>query len=414
MHAQFLRIKKLTGKAIIQVAARHNLREIAAEIGAGDRIDPTRIADNTVLRGADTAGGVARMAKALIDEAGITRLRKDAVMALEIIFSLPPETTVDQGRYFSEATLWAEQHFGVPILSSIVHRDEAAPHCHVLLLPLTNGRMIGSDLLGGKTKLSAMQADFHSNVGRSHGLARQPSKKRHSATVRTAAIAQAFDVLNANSGLNSTVLRALLAPHVDNPEPLLIALGLPMPAPNVTGSFVATMTRKMRKEKSIGFGCPNPIGFDSSPSPKKEQTLSCVGFTNSATSISPPNEPPKSASKPAVSEPIIASNADDSLRSARVRKSRTSRPVPVSLAEPQERAGDDNSADGSDGDYVRERDGDQDAQHWNPDTGEFIAFGLPSKPSRKALVASSIRASVDEVMSLKDGRERDRTRHHSE
>lgn len=414
MHAQFLRIKKLTGKAIIQVAARHNLREIAAEIGAGDRIDPAGIADNTVVRGADTAGGVARMAKALMDEAGITRLRKDAVMALEIIFSLPPDTTVDQSRYFNEATLWAEQHFGVAVLSSIVHRDEAAPHCHVLLLPLINGRMIGSDLLGGKTKLSAMQADFHNKVGRAHGLARQPPQKRHSATVRTAAIAQAFDVLIANSGLNSTVLRTLLEPHIDNPEPLLIVLGLPMPAPNVTGSFVATMTRKMRKEKSIGFGCPKPIGFDSLPSPKKEQTLSCVGFTNSTSSFSLPNEQPKSASKPFVTEPIISSNAGDSLRSARLRKTRMSRPVPVSLAEPQVRAGDDNAADSSDGDYVRERDGDQDAKHWNPDTGEFIAVGLPSKPSRKALVASSIRAAVNEVMSLKDSRERNCARQNAE
>jgi len=51
-HVQFLRIKKLTGKAIIEVAARHNHREILAELGAGsaEHINPARVRFNRVLR----------------------------------------------------------------------------------------------------------------------------------------------------------------------------------------------------------------------------------------------------------------------------------------------------------------------------------------------------------------------------
>ncbi|MBC7455332.1 MAG: hypothetical protein H7335_16885, partial [Massilia sp.] len=92
IHAQFLRIKKLTGKVIIEVAARHNHREILAELGAapGGHIDPARVGLNRVLRGHGTAAAVASQAKILMDAAGVKAMRKDAVRALEIIFSLPP------------------------------------------------------------------------------------------------------------------------------------------------------------------------------------------------------------------------------------------------------------------------------------------------------------------------------------
>ena len=166
-HAQLLRIKKLTGKSIIQVAAKHNLREILTEYGAGHEghIDPSRAQFNYVLRGPDTAASVANAARSLLDNAGIKTLRKDAVQALEIIFSLSPQVPINHREYFTDATIWAESHFNAPIISATVHLDEAAPHCHVLVLPLINGRMIGSDLMGSRAKLLALQSDFYAQVG---------------------------------------------------------------------------------------------------------------------------------------------------------------------------------------------------------------------------------------------------------
>ena len=88
--AAFLRIKKLKGGGIITVAARHNRRVIQAEIGASKTIDSTRSGLNETLEGPPTAADVGQLAKDLMKAAGVTRLRKDAVMALEIVFSLPP------------------------------------------------------------------------------------------------------------------------------------------------------------------------------------------------------------------------------------------------------------------------------------------------------------------------------------
>lgn len=297
MQPQFLRIKKLTDKAIIEVAARHNHREILAEVGASpDRsIDPARVGLNRVLRGYSTAAAVANQAKMLMDAAGVKTLRKDAVRALEIIIGLPPESSIDHDRFFNESLQWVEQYFAAPVISAIVHNDEAVPHCHVLLLPLVDGRMVGSDLMGGRTKLKAMQADFHTRVGQRYGLTYQTAQKRPSAAMRKQAIDSAFDVLETNSGLSAAVLLVLLAPHADDPAPLLLALGLTMPTLPAKGSFVAMMTKPCKLEKPIGFGRKKPIGFDGPAAPENEQTLSCVGFANSSPSFPPPTEPQTSS-----------------------------------------------------------------------------------------------------------------------
>lgn len=291
-HVQFLRIKKLTGKNIIAVAARHNLRELQAEIGGAGHIDPARTADNYLLRGEATAAGVAGYANHLLSEAALSRpLRKDAVRSLEIVFSLPPGSAIGHRRYFEDASKWAEKYFQAPVLSVVVHLDEAAPHCHVLLLPLVNGRMVGSDMLGNRARLQTMQADFHVNVGLGYGLTRQTAPKRISAALRRQAAFMVLETIGANpSRLNKASIRqAMVDAIAHDPEPLLMALGLYMPTPAKSASFVEIMTRPCKPEKKT-----NPIGFVATAGHEKDQTLSCVGFTlpNQPIPASAPSTPP--------------------------------------------------------------------------------------------------------------------------
>ena len=378
-HAQFLRIKKLTGKAIIEVAARHNHREILAELGAspGGRIDPARVGLNRVLRGQSTAAAVASQAQTLMDDAGVKVMRKDAVRALEIIFSLPPESSIDHDRFFNESVQWAGQYFAAPVISAIVHNDEAAPHCHVLLLPLVDGRMIGSDLMGGRAKLQALQADFHAQVGQRHGLARQTAQKRPSAATRKQAMDSAFDVLEATYGISAAHLLALLAPHAGDPAPLLLALGLTMPtSTGVKGSFVQTMTKPCKPEKPIGFSKKKPIGFDGSAAPENEQTLSCVGFGKFAPPFPPPNEPQTtSASTPGPTPTTAASTT-----------------AAADTAPPQ---GDDDTDEPADR-LTRERDSDYYADQWDADTGEWVT-PKPARASHKAIAAESVRMALGSI-----------------
>lgn len=385
-HAQILRIKKLTGNAIIEVAARHNHREILAELGSAPdgHIDPARVGLNRVLCGNNTAAAVASHAKTLMDDAGIKAMRRDAVRALEIIFSLPPDSPIDRDRFFNESVRWAGQYFAAPVISAIVHNDEAAPHCHVLLLPLVDGRMVGSDLMGGRAKLQAMQADFHAQVGQRHGLTRQATQKRHSAATRKQAIDSAFDMLEANSGLNSALLRVLLGPHVKNPEPLLLTMGLVMPTPAIVkGGFVKMMTKPCKPEKPIGFSRKSPIGFDGSASSAYERTLSCVGFQNSQPSFPPPNEPQTSASAPPPEPATTTASTCGTTASAADTAPLQANQTAAAEGEPADQ-------------FSRERDSDRYANEWDSDTGEWIT-PKPAKTSRKAIAAASVRMAIESI-----------------
>ena len=333
---QFLRIKKLTGKGIVRTAMRHNLREIQSELGADSHIDATRSTLNAVLAGEDGAGDVSEYADTLMQQAGVKTLRKDAVRALEIVVSLRPMATINQSAFFGDALAWVEQFYKSPVLSAVVHHDEATPHCHILILPLIDGRMKGSDIVGNRTRMQAMQTSFYELVGSKHGLTRPKQPRRASAATRAKGAELVLTALQSNPDLlfRADIQQAFLA--MRDPEPMLSALGLSMPhPPKSKKSLVEIMTKPCKPEKPIGFNArSSPIGFDNRGA-EKEQTLSCVGFA---------------LQKPPVSSP-----------------ERTESPCPATS--PPDLANE----------YQRTRDDAQDAAQWDSDRGEFIAIRQASQ-----------------------------------
>jgi hypothetical protein len=275
-----VRIERMYGAGIVRVAAKHNLREFAAEIGEDSHIDPARVKDNFVLRGPSTASDVACLAKSLMGAAGITKLRTNAVTALELLITLPARSAIDARRFFEDATRWVERHFGVPILSSVVHLDEAAPHCHVLLLPLVKGRMNGSDLHGGPAKLTAMQANFHKEVGTNYGLVRHEPKKRLSATEREAALACARQHFQTKYAMTEREINVLLKPHANDPVVLLRGLGIAIkPGHSESKSFVDIMIApcKPDRRKPIGKAVHDSRGIVENGIPMDSFPYTCVG-----------------------------------------------------------------------------------------------------------------------------------------
>ena len=413
--SMFLRMKGLKGKAIIVTAAKHNLREILAELDGdqGTTIDPNRTPLNCILRGPTTAAGVASEARALMAAAGVATLRKDALRGLEIIFSLPAGTTVDQRAFFDDALSWAAQWFSVPILSAIVHNDEAAPHCHVILLPLVDGRMRGSELMGNRMKIMAMQGDFQAKVGQRYGLARQAAPARPSAAHRQQAIDAALAVLEANSGLQTGLLRVLLEPHKANPEPLLLALGIAMPAAQPktkrADTFAGIMTRPCKPErKPIGVARSKPIGFASDDMPKSDQPLSCVGVAEVvALKSSDFQHQTASSSTIATTGPIeqatAGAAAPECFQAVSLAQHQAEGeagnfsgiPSAPGIEHPElvfstpecgpvrpvagRPASTSPTAHDVPGNYTRQRDADQPAEHWDSERGEFMpATGPPS------------------------------------
>lgn len=280
----FFRVKKLTGSGIVLAASRHNKRAIQAEHGAAGHIDAARICLNTALHGPETPQAVAQRAKDLKAAAGIKADRKKAVMALELVFSLPPKTSIDLAAYFRDCLPWAAQTFGGidNVLSADVHLDESAPHMHVLLLPLIDGRMKGSDLVGNRQRLQFLQTDFHTAVAGRYGLAKAPARLQGQAKEKTAQ-AVVSTLRATKDRAQESALWPILRDYIDrDPAPFAQLLGIEVATPNPPKlrTVVQIMTSKGKgsnmRESPIGFPVrQSPIGAQDAP---KTETLSCVGI----------------------------------------------------------------------------------------------------------------------------------------
>lgn len=367
--AGFMRIKKLVGAGIVGAAARHNRRQIQSELGAAGAIHADRMHLNGTLAGPDTADGVAELAKALMVQAGVGKLRKDAVRALEIVFSLPPGCQIDDSVYFRDCMAWVLSHYGGAVLSADVHRDESALHMHLLLLPLVEGRMVGSRMMGNRQKLAATHADFHAAVASHYGLNRAPA--RLAGASRQAAAAQVVTELKRTSdpALRSAAWSIVRENIESDPGPYLLALGIELvaakkkPLKTMVQIFTGKGKGARKESKPIGFAPReelNPIGFEAW---EKRQSLCSVGFAHQA----PPAE------SPALASPTLAPATTPAPAAL---SSRTAAPVVITPPSTPEPAIVES---------VRVRDSEYTSDRYDPTTGDFV--GRPAPRARLRVIA---------------------------
>ena len=239
--------------------------------------------------------------------AGVVKLRKDAVMGLEIVFSLPPGHTIDDRAYFNDCATWAAHHFGGVTLSVDVHKDEAQDHCHVLLLPLIGGRMDGGRMVGNKQKLLAMHKQFHLDVAGRYGLSK--ALARLTGASKQAAVKAVLQKLRetGDSALQSAAWAAIRAMIESDPTQFLMTLGIEQQAPK----------KKLRKMDAIftskGKGSTKETNSIDFAPPENEQCLCSVDFAPKAAPRQATTAPP-TARKPAPAPtlptvPIIDSEA---------------------------------------------------------------------------------------------------------
>lgn len=278
MTAGFFRMKKLRGATKILVASRHNKRTTQSEVGTSAHIDPTRTGQNLTLHGPDTPEQVAGLAKALMASAGVTSLKVTAVVGLEVVYSLPTAWSGPMDQFFRDCLAWTAENFGglANVLSADVHLDEAAPHMHVLILPLVGGRMNGSSLFGNRPRLLALHEGFHAAIGARYGLAKGSGRLTGLAKEKTAQ-----NVIQRLRGVNDAALASCLWAELReaieaNPTPFAAALGLDpvLGQPKRLRTMAAIFTSKGKgKPDADPIGEPiRPIGKGPKPRP-----LSCVG-----------------------------------------------------------------------------------------------------------------------------------------
>lgn len=170
---------------VVLVAARHLCREIRREIHkVGGRIDSSKSKRNFILIGPDNAAAIAAEADAVMDAHDINRakLREDAIMAIEVISSLPRGSAIPLQEYAEASIAFFNARFAAPAkaIFAIAHVDEGAPHVHMLFVPLVNG---GSGLGGDAVRKMAGTQDeideaFYQEVGKRYGLEKPIRKVR--------------------------------------------------------------------------------------------------------------------------------------------------------------------------------------------------------------------------------------------
>ena len=134
-----------------------------------------------------------------LNECQISKLRKDAVVALDVIYTASPDFFNDCEsmekiiKYFKCCMSFTSELYGADnIISSVLHLDEKTPHLHVLVMPIIESQDHGSvkyrlsakDVCGNKKKYTQNQDEFYQNVSSLFGLERgevhdNSVKKKH-------------------------------------------------------------------------------------------------------------------------------------------------------------------------------------------------------------------------------------------
>lgn len=107
--------------------------------------------------------------------------RKNAVLAVEAIFTASPEAMIElsvqeRRAYFRDCVRWIAEMVGMEnMVAGVIHRDEKTEHCHVVFTAIPKGEnsLNCRKLIGGhKNRASELQDDFFNRVASKHGFAR--------------------------------------------------------------------------------------------------------------------------------------------------------------------------------------------------------------------------------------------------
>lgn len=113
-----------------------------------------------------------------LKELKISRVRKDAVKLCGFIISSDSDffdglTPKARKEFFEKAYNFFAKRYGQEnIISAVVHMDEATPHMHLYLMPITSdGRLCCKDIFS-RQELQNLHTAFHRDVSAAYGLNR--------------------------------------------------------------------------------------------------------------------------------------------------------------------------------------------------------------------------------------------------
>jgi len=256
----FFEIDKINSFHQLRAAFRHNKREIQKELGANSHIDASKVRLNySLIKTKPTTDLLQEMHDSieLYEEATGKRIRRDAVLALEAVFSVPVgrvDFDFDIKGFFTDCLAWLKQQMpSAIVMTADVHLDEANPHMHVILSCVTPTKLIGSLLKGNREKYHERNDDFFHQVASHYGLSLPPTKLYKSDREKLAKVSI--------SHIESTCDPMTKSPHYSlirsmiqqNPVPFATNLGIPIQTTaKKMRTVVQIMTSKGKGSQQLG------------------------------------------------------------------------------------------------------------------------------------------------------------------
>ena len=167
----------------------HNNRE--HEPKTNPDVDMSRSEDNYDLISCDNYKRSIKEKLSNLVESSRT-VRKDAVVVCNFIVTSDNETMnalgADRQReFFQDSVKWFSDRYGADrVLNATVHMDEATPHLHIGVMPITQDGRLSAKAIFTKTEMKAIQTEFAHDVGEKYGLERgvEGSERTHLSEAR--------------------------------------------------------------------------------------------------------------------------------------------------------------------------------------------------------------------------------------
>lgn len=249
--SHIIRLGKIKGNLGVANALKHNKRTLQIKHGVSSHIDAAKSSLNYSLVNNHSPEAIAMHARIEMLKAGISKPRKNGVMAVEVLFSLPIDRHKQNTRpFFIDSFNWVKQNFAGELLSFDVHLDESAPHAHAIILPLNDGKMQGNRMVGSTGNLMRLINKFHIEVARHHHLSKN-NRARLNSLDRQALERLVLAHIKNDPVMKSCVWSCIRDAIHNDPLPFAQMLSIPLRvATPVMSKISALMTTPKSKVKS--------------------------------------------------------------------------------------------------------------------------------------------------------------------
>ena len=214
----------------LDLAEKHNRRQIAAEIGSYGSIDGRKTSLNHELVKVDGNSYEERVIAILrskgIDLNHYRYKKKNRGYAVEFVFSVTSGHQCDFNSMYADSLSWLMAYYPeCSIVHAVVHHDEDTPHMHVILVPLLNGKLQADKIKGYKGVSKKRNLSLFEYLDKRYGLTfpiyLKGAEKKAGAALAVKCYQKLPPTLIKNI-LDIPIVKAIYA----RPEPFLHAFGI--------------------------------------------------------------------------------------------------------------------------------------------------------------------------------------------